>query len=342
MKRVRIAVDVMSGDNPPSVLIRGSLSAALENKDFDIILVGREDIITKELDDFKKENSIISNVSICHTDEVIKMDESPVRACKLKPNSSVMLAAKLVEEGKADAYVSPGNSGATMMASLIHLKRIRGVKRPAIVATMPTISGYTILIDAGANVDITPECILQFSLMGTVYAEKILKISNPKVGILSIGNEEGKGNELSLKSFALLKDANINFIGNVEGKNINDGSCDVVVCDGFVGNIVLKVSEGVANILIKFIKNSIQKNVFRKLASFFLLPVFTELKKKVDAKEYGGALLIGTRGITVISHGNSNSVAIKNAIKFALFCVSNNLNDYITEIFNKDDKIFSE
>ena len=331
----------MSGDNPPSILVKGSLDIALENKDFDLILVGNENVISKELDKFRNKTDL-SNVSIVHTDEVIKMDETPVRACKSKPNSSVMMAAKLVEEKKADAYVSPGNSGATMTASLMHLRRIPGVKRPAIVTTMPNIFRHTVLIDAGANVDITPECILQFSIMGVIYAEKILKISNPRVGLLSIGNEEGKGNELSIKSFELLKNANINFIGNVEGKNINDGSCDVVVCDGFVGNIVLKVSEGVANFLMKLIKKSVQKNLFRRLASLFFLPVFADLKKKVDPKEYGGALLMGTRGITIISHGNSNSFAIKNAIKFALFCVSNDLNKYIADAFDQHDKSLVE
>jgi phosphate acyltransferase len=334
MKKIRIAVDVMSGDNAPEILIKGAFQAVAENNNIEVVLVGKKDLLQKEIDIAKAQNSKnIKNIYICHSDEIVEMDESPAKACKLKPNSSVMLSAKLVADGEADAYISPGNSGATMTASLFHLKRIKGVKRPAIVATMPKLNGHTVLLDVGANVDTTPECIVQFGVMGSIYAEKILKIFSPRVGLLTIGEEEEKGNELTFKSFELLKKANINFIGNVEGKNINDGSCDVVVCDGFVGNVVLKVSEGVASVLIKFFKKSIQKNIFRKMAALLFLPVFAELKRKIDAKEYGGALLLGTNGITIISHGNSRDTAVKNAIKFANFCVQNNLNSEIEKAF---------
>ncbi|MDR0676482.1 MAG: phosphate acyltransferase PlsX [Elusimicrobiota bacterium] len=341
MKKIRIAVDIMSGDNLPEILLQGVLSAVNEDKNIEIILVGKQELIDKELCKAKhKRLHNLSNISMVPSNEIIEMSESPAKACKQKPNASVMIAAKLVSENKADAYISPGNSGATMAASLIHLKRINGIKRPAIVSTMPTLNAHTVLLDVGANVDVTPECLLQFGIMGSIYAEKIFDIKFPKVGLLNIGEEEQKGNTLTLEAFELLKQSKINFVGNVEGKNINDGSCDVVVCDGFVGNIVLKVSEGVASVLIKFFKQSVKKNVFRKLAAILFLPVLSDLKKKVDAKEYGGALLLGTNGITIIAHGNSNALAIKNAIKFATFCVKNNLNEEIKKSIIK--KIWSK
>ena len=328
-KRNKIAVDIMSGDNPPHILIDGALQAASEN-DLEIILVGNRNLIKQEL--MKYKNLDLSKVSICHSDEVIEMHESPAKACKLKPNASVMVAADLVAKDLADAYISPGNSGATMTASLLKLRRIKGIKRPAIAATMPTLTGYTVVIDAGANVDTKPEHLVQFGYMGSIYMKKMFKSFqniSPRVGLLTIGEEELKGNDLTLRASDLLKQSKLNFIGNVEGKDINTGKCDVVVCDGFVGNIVLKVTEGVASVVIKLLKKSIKKSLFRRLAALLLLPVFAELKLKLDAKEYGGALLLGTNGITVICHGNSDEIATKNAIKFADFCVKNNLNQEI-------------
>lgn len=325
----------MSGDNPPYVLIQGVLQAVKEI-DVEVILVGDTDLIKKEFSKYK--NLDLTKISICHSEEIIDMHETPAKACKLKPKSSVMVAADLVAKGNADAYISPGNSGATMTASLLKLKRIKGIKRPAIAATMPTLTGYTVLIDAGANVDTKPEHLVQFGYMGSIYMKKMFKNfvnSSPKVGLLTIGEEELKGNDLTLKASELLKQSKLNFIGNVEGKDINTGKCDVVVCDGFVGNIVLKVTEGVASVVVKLLKRSIKKTLFRRIAALLLLPVFAELKLKVDAKEYGGALLLGTNGITVISHGNSDDISMKNAVKFADFCVQNNLNQEIkNELIN--------
>lgn len=322
----------MSGDNKPQLLIRGAVKAACGN-DLEVILVGDEKLIREELAKYSTEE--IKNISVIHADEIIEMDETPAKACKVKSNASVMVAAELVANQTADAYVSPGNSGAAMAASLLKLKRIRGVKRPAILATLPTLTGHTALIDAGANVDTKAEHLLQFAQMGSIYIQKILKNNNPKIGLLTIGSEEQKGNELTFAAFELLKNSKLNFIGNVEGKDINSGKCDVVVCDGFVGNVVLKVSEGIASVIIKLLKKYIKKNLFRQIAAVFLLPVFNELKKKIDAKEYGGALLLGTNGITIISHGNSNDIAIKNAIKFADFCVKNNINSEIEKAFKE-------
>ncbi|MCP4482858.1 MAG: phosphate acyltransferase PlsX [bacterium] len=321
---IKIAVDVMSGDNSPHILINGAVRASRE-KDIHVIIVGNRSLIKDEL--LKHQEFDHSKVSICHADDVIEMHESPAKTCKSKPNSSVMVSARLVANGEANAYVSPGNSGATMTASLLNLKRIKGIKRPAIATPMPRLNGSTLLLDAGANMDSKPEHLLQQAIIGSIYVSKMSKIKKPKVALLSIGEESVKGNDLVFDTYKLLKkEKTINFIGNVEGKDLNTDKCDVVICDGFVGNVVLKVSEGVASVVIKFFKQEIKKSIVRRLVAFFLLPVFAALKSKVDAKEHGGALLLGTNGITIISHGNADDTAICNAIKFAAVCVGNDLN----------------
>ncbi|MFC1484916.1 phosphate acyltransferase PlsX [bacterium] len=339
MKKVKnnkftIAIDVMGGDNPPSTIIEGAVQAARESN-VSIILVGLKEIIKAELRKYNDAKEL--SISICNAEQVIEMHESPAQACKLKRNSSVMICAGLVGERQADAYISAGNSGATMTSSLLKLKRIGGVKRPAIATLMPTLLGKTVIIDSGANVDSKAEHLFQFASMGSIYAKAVLNKKNPKVGLLTIGEEDKKGNELTLKTFELLKNSNLNFVGNIEGQDIHSGKCDVVICDGFVGNIVLKLSEGAASLIIEFFKRAIKKTFIRKIGAILMLRVLADLKMKLDPNEYGGAPLLGTKGVTVICHGSSDSKGIKNAVKVAVKYIANDINKAIAKAFETEN-----
>lgn len=337
---MRIAVDAMGGDRAPSIVVEGAILAAKEI-DAEIILVGREQEIRDELAKYK---TIPENISLNNASEKIEMHESPVVACRQKPDSSMMVSNKLVSENKADVVVSAGNTGAAMTASFMNFGRLEGVFRPAIAALFPTVIGRNILIDVGANVDCKPKHLLQFSVMGMVYAERMLGVSNPRVGLLSIGEEESKGNEATLEASKLLKKVPINYIGNIEGRDVLSDKADVIVCDGFIGNIILKFAESLverfyAGLKVEFTRRSI----FRNLGAILAKPVVKDfLKKKYDYSEYGSAPLLGLKKASFISHGSSSAKAIKNAIKTSAEFVKQRVNSHIEERLKKFSSYFNQ
>lgn len=320
---MKIAVDAMGGDHAPGEIVRGAVEAAREYRQ-EVILVGDQEKISAELG-----GAPPGFIEILHAPEIIAMGEHPAVAVRRKKQSSIVQAVKLVQEGKAAAVVSAGSTGAAMAAALLGLGRIRGIDRPAIASILPRRVGTTVLLDAGANVDCKPHNLLQFGIMGSLYAEKILGVLMPRVGLLNVGEEETKGNELTLAAFPLLREARINFLGNVEGRDIFAGTVDVVVCDGFVGNIVLKAGEGLAAALIHMVKEEVSKSWLAKMGTAMAIPALKGFKRRVDYAEYGGAPLLGVNGVVIICHGSSTSRAIKNAIKRAREAVENRLVDAI-------------
>jgi glycerol-3-phosphate acyltransferase PlsX len=311
---MKIAVDAMGGDNAPHAIVAGAVQAAKEYG-VGIILVGIEQSIKTELKKHPHAQSL--PIEIRNATEVVDMLDSPVTVFRRKKDSSIRIANELVKSGEAVAVISAGHSGAAMATSLFVLGSLEGVERPAIATFMPTMKGTSIILDVGANVDCKPNHLLQFAIMGEVYAKYVLKNPNPRVGLLSIGEEATKGNELTKEAFKLLTETSLNFIGNVEGRDVMSGNADVVVCDGFIGNVVLKLSEAVAEAIGLMIRENIGDNLIKKLGYFMMRPVFRALKRRVDYAEYGGMPLIGINGISIISHGRSSAQAIKNAIRVA-------------------------
>lgn len=310
----KICVDAMGGDHAPGMIVEGAALAARE-LGCEVLLAGSPQAIEPELKRLRiPPNS--NGLSIIPTTEIISMSDKP-RDCLRKRDSSIMVGTRLVKEGKADAFFSAGNSAAVMTAALLNLRPIPGVDRPAICCLMPTLKGMCVLIDAGANVDSTPQNLYQFAVMGNLYVHYILKKADPRVGLLSIGEEVGKGNELSKAAYELLKKSSLNFIGNVEGRDIPNGNVDVVVCDGFIGNVVLKFGESLAIALFDLIKQEISKSFIKKCAALFIKGAFRDIKKRTDYDEYGGMPLLGVDGVCIIGHGRSNAKAVKNAIRFA-------------------------
>ncbi|MEJ5227823.1 phosphate acyltransferase PlsX [Thermodesulfovibrio sp.] len=309
---LKIAVDAMGGDFAPEVNILGAYEAALDNE-IEIILVGNKDKISEFLSE-KKE--LKGRISIHHTDDYILMDENISTAIRRR-NTSMRKAVELVREGKADAVLSAGNSAAMMALSFLLLGKLSNVDRPAIATVMPCLKGHFILLDAGANVDCKAEHLLQFAFMGDAYHKALFNSKSPKIALLSIGEEGSKGNEATKEAFKMLQNTSLNFIGNIEGKDIFFGSADVVVCDGFVGNIVLKVGEGLAEALMKMLKREITDLITGRLGYMMIKPAVKSFRKKVDYSEYGGALLLGINGTSLICHGRSSAKAIKNAIRVA-------------------------
>jgi glycerol-3-phosphate acyltransferase PlsX len=325
---MRIAVDAMGGDHAPAAIIEGAINAVREF-DCSVILVGDHEEMFSVLSRYQ---AVGLPITLHHASEVIRMDESPAQACRQKKDSSIIVATRLVKDGKADAIISAGNSGATMTAALMILGRLPGVLRPAIATAMPTLKGQCVIVDIGANVDCKAKHLYQFAVMGDIFSKHILGIAHPRVGLVSIGEEEGKGNELTLDAYALLKQQNLlNFIGNVEGGDIFRGSADVVVCDGFVGNIILKVGEGLSESLLRLIKSEITSRFIYKISGMILARAFRKVKKRVDAAEYGGAPLLGINGVSIVCHGSSNPKAIKNAIRAAMEFVTNRVNKIISD-----------
>lgn len=316
---MKIAVDAMGGDHAPREVIKGALEAVREFGQ-EVVLVGDEERIRKEIP-----GSLPELVSIVHAPEVISMHESPAGAVRRKKNSSIVKAVQLVKEGAAGAVVSAGNTGAAMAAAVLLLGQIPGIDRPAIATLLPNRKGKTLLLDSGANVDCKPVHLFQFALMGHLYAKEILGIKKPKLGLLSIGEEETKGNELTHATYRLLQHPSLNFIGNVEGRDIYEGTADIVVCDGFTGNIVLKAGEGMVTALLEMLKEEIKKSVPAKIGMALLLPTLKSFWQKLDYTEYGGAPLLGVNGIVIICHGRSPARAIRNAIRLGRESVHNNL-----------------
>jgi len=329
---MKIVVDAMGGDHAPCVVVEGAVEAAKEYKQ-DIILIGDEAKIKQELKKHKNIHGL--PISVINATEVVGMGESATESFRKKPNSSIVQGLKLLAENRADGFFSAGHSGAVGTAALLTLKRLEGISRPALATIFPTKKDPCVVIDSGANIDSKPKNLLQFAVMGLVYSKYILKIENPKAALLSIGEEDSKGNELTLETFKLMKESGINFAGNIEGRDVIKGDVNVVVCDGFVGNIVLKLSEGVAGFLVYLIKNELKKNPINLLVAPLLKNVFRNVRKKVDYDEIGGVPLLGVNGVCVIGHGSSNSKAIKNGIRVTIETVENNINNHIQDEINR-------
>lgn len=319
---IRIAIDAMGGDFGPEPIVKGTLEA-LKEKSFQPILVGKKDEILSLLPKGYKDKILIVDA-----DDVIDMGDAATDALK-RQDSSIYKAIELVRNGEADGVVSAGHSGATMTLATLRLGRLKNVLRPALVTSMPTKSGKrSILMDAGANVDCKAEHLFQFGIMGYYYAQDMYKLSDPRVGLLANGEEDSKGNEVTKEAFKMLEGQK-GFVGNVEGNNIFDGSCDVIVCDGFIGNLVLKASEGVASTISFFIKEYIRKSPVAITGALLMRKVFKLLKKQIDYAEIGGAPLVGIKGCAIVSHGKSNPKAIKNAIFQAIRYVNTGVNEHI-------------
>lgn len=321
-----IAVDAMGGDYAPAEIVKG---AAIGSKLYgvDVVLVGNEDAIQRHL---PSDCAGSSSISIRHAAEVIGMGEH-VDAVRTRKDASVVVAASMVKEGKADAMVSVGNTAAAMAVATLRVGRIKGIDRPAIATVMPNRTGVTVLLDAGAVADCTPEYLRQFAVMGSIYADKVLSIANPRVGLLSIGEEKGKGNELTRATYEILAASNLNFIGNVEGRDLFAGTADVIVADGFVGNVALKVAEGLAEHMRNLVMDDLRSHPLGWLPVGLLLPLLKRVKKKLDYSEYGGAPLLGLDGVCIIGHGRSNAHAVANAVRAAKEAVSGGVVSAIRE-----------
>jgi len=332
---MRIAVDAMGGDKAPDVIIKGAILAAREIE-AEIILVGVKEVIDKKL---SSSRGVPDNISIENATEIIEMNDSPATSVRRKKDSSVNVAVKMVKEKRADAIVSAGNTGAVICAGSLFLKILPGVDRPGISVFLPTLKDVVQMIDMGANIDAKPENLLQYGIMGSIYSQHVLGKKSPKVGLLNIGEEETKGPEFVKETFKLLElNKNINFIGNVEGRDIYTGNCDVIVCDGFLGNVVLKVSEGLADAIKEMIKRNLSLNIFTKLGALLSAPAFKALKKETDYSEYGGAPLLGIDGVCIIAHGGSSANAIKNAIRVAHESLLHNVNQHIIDTLTEENK----
>ncbi len=323
---MKIALDAMGGDSGPLVVVSGA-KMACEEFPVELILVGDEAAIKGALAQCGGNHP---SLSIVHAKTQIEMGESPL-VVRQKKDASICVATELVKSKEAVAVISAGNTGASMAAAFFILGRLPGIDRPAIATPLPTLKGVSVLIDAGANVDCKPKHLVAFAMMGHIYAKDILGIAKPKVGLLNIGEEDSKGNELTKEAFLLLKEAPFNFIGNIEGKELYAGAADVIVCDGFVGNVALKVSEGLAEAIVQFLKREIMAYPLGKLGGLLLKPAFSRFKAKIDYDEYGGAPLLGINGISIISHGRSSPKAIKNAIRVAKESFEKGVNRHIQE-----------
>ena len=322
----RIDIDCMGGDHGPSVTVPAALRFLNDHPSANLILVGREDVLRPYLDN----QADGGRVRIVHASEVVEMDESPALTLRNKKDSSMRVALNLVKNGEADACVSAGNTGALMAMSRFVLKMLPGIDRPAICAPLPTMNGHTHMLDLGANVDCEPEHLLQFGIMGATLVSALEHIECPTVGLLNIGEEDIKGNEVAKAAAGLLKASGLNFIGNVEGDGIYKGDAEVVVCDGFVGNVALKTSEGLAQMMAAFIREEFKRNLLTKLVALLALPVLNRFKQRVDPRRYNGAILLGLKGISVKSHGSADSFAFGTAIGRAHDAAENGVLERIT------------
>jgi len=316
-----VVVDGMGGDFSPSAVVEGCV-AAIKEYDIDIVITGNEDLIREEL---LKYTYDCNRIKIVDASEVISTSEHPVMAIKRKKDSSLVKALNLVKSGDADAIISAGSTGAFLAGCTLIVGRIKGIDRPALAPIMPGKSGPFMIIDCGANAECKPHYLVQFGLMGKTYFENILKITNPSVGLVNIGTEEEKGNELSKAAHKLLKEANLNFVGNVEAREIPTGDTNILVCDGFTGNVILKLYEGAVANIFDILKTGIMSSFRTKVGGMLLKPVFKKFKKDFDYKEYGGAAFLGVNGICIKAHGSSDAKAFKNAIKQATIFNENNV-----------------
>jgi glycerol-3-phosphate acyltransferase PlsX len=328
---VKIALDAMGGDQGPELLIDGARRALRKNKELSIILLGPEELLKERVEQCADLGSLAQRLFIEHAPETVAMEESPVEAIRKKKNSTIMCGFDLVKNRQADAVVSAGHSGATMAAAIRKLGRLEGVSRPGIASLFPTRKAPVMLMDIGANVDCRPQHLLQFAVMASSCYALLQNRKDPRVGLLSIGSEPGKGNALIKETHEQLRQSKLNFVGNVEGRDVYSGDLDVVVCDGFVGNISLKISEGLAEAAMQMLKDEIMKSFQAKIGYLLIRKAFAAFRKRVDYAEYGGAPLLGINGIGIICHGSSSSVAICNAIGEAAKLVENKVNDSIMQ-----------
>ncbi|TAN45510.1 MAG: phosphate acyltransferase PlsX [Nitrospirae bacterium] len=329
---MKIALDAMGGDFAPAVTVAGAIEAVQEY-DLEVVLVGNKDRLEAEL---KGKKYPAAKISLHHASEVVEMHESPSLALRRKKDSSIRKAIEMVKNGDADAVVSAGHSGIAMAASLVILGKLPNVERPAIATLMPSLKGFFILLDVGATVDCKAENLVQFAHMGNAYTKAIFGQKSPRIALLSIGEEDSKGNEVTKEALKLLKGSSLNFIGNIEGREIFEGNAEVVVCDGFTGNIVLKVSEGLAEAIMKTLRKEINDAPAGKLGYLLIKPALKKFKKRTDYSEYGGAPLLGINGTCIISHGRSSSRAIKHAIKVAGEMASHRVHQKIAESLGID------
>ena len=335
-KSVTVAVDAMGGDNAPAEIVKGVVDAVNSNNSVNIRLVGIEDRVNLELGKYEYDKS---RIQVINATEIIETAEHPVNAIRKKKDSSLVVALNLVKNGEADAFVSAGSTGAVLVGAQAIVGRIPGVKRPPLAPVLPTAKGPLVLVDCGANVDSRPDHLVLFARMGSIYSEYVLGINNPKVGIANNGAEEEKGNQLVKDTFPLLKECNdINFVGSVETKDIPQGNADVVVCDGFVGNAILKMYEGVGATLISEIKKSLMASFRGKLGGLLIKPSLKQVLKKYDATEYGGAPMLGLNGLVVKAHGSSNAKEIKNAVHQCIQFVEADINTKIKESLQNNNQ----
>lgn len=325
---MRVALDAMGGDEGPKVTVKAAVDAA-DELNINLVLIGKEIEIKEELSKYKYNDQ---KIEIINADEIITNEEEPAMAIRKKKNSSMVVGLNMLKEQKVDAFISAGSTGALLSGGLLIVKRIKGIERPALATVYPTRKGVSLLLDVGANADSKAKYLQQFAVMGSIYCEKILNKINPKVGLVNIGTEREKGNALTKETYELLENTqNINFYGNIEGREVPSGDVDVLVCDGFVGNIVLKLTEGLANNIFSMLKEVFMKSSRTKIGAVLLKPGLKEFKKKLDYTEYGGAPLLGIKGAVIKAHGSSNDVAIKNAIKQAKQFIENKVIENIEE-----------
>ena len=325
-----IALDALGGDHAPKPEVEGAIRAA-RSLDIKVLLVGQEDVVCRELE--KHDGYRDLPIRVVNATERITMEDHPAKAARSKKDSSMHVGSRLVVSGEANGFVSAGNTGACMAIAKMVQGKIRGVDRPALSGVFPSLSGKpVVMLDVGANVDCTPEMLAQFAVMGELYSRLVLRIERPRVGLLSIGEEEHKGNELTKATTPLLKALPIHFIGNVEGRDLYSGSVDVIVCDGFVGNVALKVSEGLAEMVKGLLRESLEATITRKIGYVLSKAAYTDFRKRTDYAEYGGAALLGVKGVCIICHGRSDANAIKNAIRVAADFSSGNINGQIEQV----------
>lgn len=336
-EKIIVAVDAMGGDNAPVELVKGAVEAANECDRLIVRLIGDQTIIEKELTNYQYNNA---QIEIVHTTEVIETGEHPVEAIRKKKDSSIVVGMKQVKSGDVNAFVSAGSSGAILVGGQTLVGRIKGVERPPLAPLIPTAKGVSLLIDCGANVDAKPSYLVQFAKMGSIYMENIVGIKNPKVAIVNIGAEEEKGNALVKETFPLLKECHdINFVGNIEARDIPNGDADVIVCDAFVGNVILKLYEGLGATLINEIKAGMMSTTKSKIGALLAKPALKKILKKFDGDTYGGAPLLGLKGLVVKTHGNSRSIEVKNSILNAIKFSDQKINEKIKEYISDEQNV---
>ena len=333
----RVALDAMGGDNAPGEIVKGAVEAVQRRDDIKILLTGKEEVLKKELSAYTYPKE---QIEIVNATEVIETAEPPVKAIRGKKDSSIVVAMKMVKKGEADAFVSAGSSGAVLVGGQVLVGRIKGVERPPLAPLIPTLKGVSLLIDCGANVDARPSHLVQFARMGSIYMESVMGKKNPTVGIVNIGAEEEKGNALVKETFPLLKECkSINFIGSIEARDIPAGYADVVVCEAFVGNVILKLYEGVGSALVQKIKEGMMTSTRSKIGALLVKPALKETLKSFDATEYGGAPLLGLKGLVVKTHGSAKAIEIKHGIFQCVQFKQEKINEKIAERILEDQEV---